>query len=96
MYQQAARDLNLDLERCVVVGDKVTDLLPGIALGCRTILVRTGYGQSLLDAGALDDLCVDHIAGDLLDAANWILTRPDTQILRKIRGGSNLPLYLKN
>jgi D,D-heptose 1,7-bisphosphate phosphatase len=74
MYQQAARELNLDLARSVAIGDKVTDLLPGIELGCRTVLVRTGYGQSLLDAGALVGVPVDHVADSLIDAAEWMLT----------------------
>jgi D-glycero-D-manno-heptose 1,7-bisphosphate phosphatase len=74
MHLQAAQDLNLDLAQCVVIGDKVTDLLPGIELGCRTVLVRTGYGQSLLDEGALDNVPVDHVADDLLDASAWVLT----------------------
>ena len=73
MYERAARELDLDLTRCVVVGDKVTDLLPGIQLGCRTVLVRTGYGQALLDAGKVEGIPVDHIADDLLAAAKWIL-----------------------
>jgi D-glycero-D-manno-heptose 1,7-bisphosphate phosphatase len=73
MVEQAARDLGLDLARCAVVGDKVTDLLPGIALGCRTVLVRTGYGQALIDAGELEGVPVDHIADDLLAAAEWLL-----------------------
>ena len=73
MYQRAARELNLDLARSVAIGDKVTDLLPGIELGCRTVLVRTGYGQSLLDAGALKDVPVDYVASSVLEAANWIV-----------------------
>ena len=76
MYEQAARDLDLDLALCAVVGDKVTDLLPGIQLGCRTVLVRTGYGQELLAGGALEGVPVDHVADDLLGAAMWILSRP--------------------
>jgi D-glycero-D-manno-heptose 1,7-bisphosphate phosphatase len=75
MYRQAARDLGLDLARCTVIGDKVTDLLPGIGLGCRTILVRTGYGQSLLDAGDLDGVPIDHVADDLSAAAEWVLAK---------------------
>jgi D-glycero-D-manno-heptose 1,7-bisphosphate phosphatase len=74
LYEQAARDLGLDLARSAVVGDKVTDLLPGIELGCRTVLVRTGYGQELLHGGALEGIAVDHVADGLLDAAQWILS----------------------
>jgi D-glycero-D-manno-heptose 1,7-bisphosphate phosphatase len=75
MYEQAARDLDLDLARCAAIGDKVTDLLPGIALGCRTVFVRTGHGQAQLDAGDLEGVPIDHVADDLLAAAEWILSR---------------------
>ena len=44
MYQAAAEELDLDLARSYYVGDKVTDVLPGIALGGVPILVCTGYG----------------------------------------------------
>ena len=75
MFERAAAELSLDPERSFVIGDNVTDILPGVRLGCRTILVRTGYGQRLLDAGALEDVPVDHIADTLQDAADWILER---------------------
>jgi D-glycero-D-manno-heptose 1,7-bisphosphate phosphatase len=75
MYEQAACDLDLDLSRSAVIGDKVTDLLPGIALGCRAVLVRTGYGQSLIDAGETDGVPIDHVADGLFDAAEWILPK---------------------
>lgn len=44
MYLQAAVDLYLDPRRSWYVGDKVTDVLPALALHGRGILVRTGYG----------------------------------------------------
>ena len=71
LYERAARELGLDLQRGVVIGDKTTDLLPGIALGCRTVLVRTGYGQELIDAGEVEGLVADHVADDLRHAARW-------------------------
>ena len=75
MFERAAAEWGLDFSKSFVVGDNVTDLLPGQRLGCRTILVRTGYGQSLLDKGALEGMTVDHIADNLHDAANWILSQ---------------------
>ena len=66
-----------------MVGDKGTDLQPGIALGCRTILLRTGYGQALLDAGALDGMPVDHVADDLQAAAVWILAAVSSMCTRQ-------------
>lgn len=45
MYTDAAGELGLDLEHSWYVGDKLTDVLPALALGGRGILVRTGYGR---------------------------------------------------
>ncbi len=44
MLKEAARRYDIDLESSVMVGDKVADIGAGISAGCRTILVRTGYG----------------------------------------------------
>jgi D-glycero-D-manno-heptose 1,7-bisphosphate phosphatase len=85
LYERAARELGLDLARSFVVGDKDTDLQPGIALGCRTILLRTGYGQALLDAGALDGMPIDHVADDLQAAATWILAAIPSMCTRQKR-----------
>ncbi|MFZ1684761.1 MAG: HAD-IIIA family hydrolase [Candidatus Zixiibacteriota bacterium] len=46
MAEQAARDLNLDLRRSWVVGDKLDDLNLASAIGASAILVRTGYGRA--------------------------------------------------
>jgi len=44
MLKDAARRYDIDLESSVMVGDKFADIGAGISAGCRTILVRTGYG----------------------------------------------------
>jgi D-glycero-D-manno-heptose 1,7-bisphosphate phosphatase len=36
---KAAKDFNLDLKECFMVGDGVTDVMAGKAVGCKTILV---------------------------------------------------------
>lgn len=46
MLFQAAKELGLDLSRSWLVGDKISDLQAGVAAGCQTILVETGYGRS--------------------------------------------------
>jgi len=69
MYQEAARDLQLDLARSWYVGDKVTDVLPAIRLGGRGVLVRTGYGQAQ-EASVPEGTAV---ADDLGAAAGLIL-----------------------
>jgi len=72
---RAAVDLGLDLSQSFCVGDKKSDLDAGRAAGCRTILVRTGYGfatQAQLDGHPWQP---DFIAANLLEAARWILAQ---------------------
>jgi D-glycero-D-manno-heptose 1,7-bisphosphate phosphatase len=44
MLQEAARRYDIDLECSTMIGDKLADIEAGLAAGCHTILVRTGYG----------------------------------------------------
>ena len=75
MLLQASRELEIDLRRSYMVGDKLSDLEAGRAAGCGEVLVRTGYGghsELLLDEGIPRP---DYVADDLLDAADWIVKR---------------------
>ncbi|MEY2933860.1 MAG: D-glycero-alpha-D-manno-heptose,7-bisphosphate 7-phosphatase [Pseudomonadota bacterium] len=58
MLLRAAREQGLHLEQSIVVGDKVSDLQAGGRAGCRSVLVRTGYGaeteRALLSGAAAD------------------------------------------
>ena len=42
-----AAALDLDLSRSWIIGDRASDLDAGFAAGCRSILVRTGYGAKV-------------------------------------------------
>lgn len=44
MLHDAAARYGIDLEKSAIIGDKRADIEAGQAAGCRTILVRTGYG----------------------------------------------------
>ncbi len=44
MLRRAEQELGVDLSRSWVVGDMITDIEMGRAVGARTILLRTGYG----------------------------------------------------
>lgn len=44
MLKEAARRFDIDLGDSVMIGDKLADVGAGMSAGCRTILVRTGYG----------------------------------------------------
>jgi D-glycero-D-manno-heptose 1,7-bisphosphate phosphatase len=68
MLKQAAHDLDIDLKESYVIGDKMTDLVPGIKMGCKTILVLTGRGKSVKK-----NENINYIASDLYAASKWIL-----------------------
>jgi D,D-heptose 1,7-bisphosphate phosphatase len=46
MLQQAALELNIDMERSFFIGDRSVDVMTGINAGTRTVLVRSGFGGS--------------------------------------------------
>ncbi|MBI5835822.1 MAG: HAD family hydrolase [Candidatus Eisenbacteria bacterium] len=74
MLLDAARDLELDLARSWMVGDRLSDVEAGVRAGARGILVRTGYGdleEKLLDApGSVKPAA---LCEDLAGAAEVIL-----------------------
>lgn len=82
MLHRAAAEHGLDLSRSWMVGDRVSDLEAGAAVGARTVLVRTGYGHSV-DATALDreQLNLELIASDLLDALTKTGLIPRSQMV---------------
>lgn len=69
MLLRAAEELGLDLSRSWMIGDKEIDLEAGRNAGCRTALVRTGYGSES------DERLADLVARDLPQAVERILER---------------------
>lgn len=47
MLLQAAADHGIDLSRSWMIGDKLADVEAGVAAGCHSVLVRTGYGAEM-------------------------------------------------
>jgi D-glycero-D-manno-heptose 1,7-bisphosphate phosphatase len=75
MLKQAAKDLNLDLQRCFVVGDRHGDVEVAHRVGARSILVRTGYGEGELAWHMKDwENQPNYVATHLPEAVDWILT----------------------
>lgn len=74
MLLEAAKDLDLDLRRSFMVGDKGSDLEVAPPIGARGVLVLTGYGLGEWEYRR-EHLRVtpDHVATDLLDAVEWML-----------------------
>ena len=74
MLEQAARELGIDLANSVIVGDKATDLAAGRAVGCHTVLVRTGYGAAEEASARASELC-DAVFDSLAHAGPYLLAR---------------------
>jgi D-glycero-D-manno-heptose 1,7-bisphosphate phosphatase len=72
LFQDVAFDLNIDLSRSYMVGDRETDLVAGKNAGCRaSLLVRTGLGtetERKNESAAL----YDFVGNDLKAIADWI------------------------
>lgn len=73
MLLQAARDLGIDLAQSFMVGDKATDVEVAHRAGCRGVLLRSGYGERVLEGRYQFVPEADFVADDLAHAANWIL-----------------------
>jgi D-glycero-D-manno-heptose 1,7-bisphosphate phosphatase len=73
MLLEAAKDLNLDLGRSWMVGDKDIDILCAVNAGIPGILVRTGHGASASGAAAV------YCAEDFAAAVRWLLARERDQ-----------------
>ncbi|HEB49646.1 MAG TPA: HAD family hydrolase [Desulfobulbus sp.] len=78
LLEQAARDLDLDLGRSFMVGDRWSDLECGARVGATPILVLTGYGRGdHAYIGPGKNLQPALVAEDLAAAVDWILARID-------------------
>jgi D-glycero-D-manno-heptose 1,7-bisphosphate phosphatase len=73
MLQAASRDLGIDLHDSWMIGDRISDLQAGARAGCRTVLVRTGYGQESCKSLPAEDLKLVGIAADVKEAVEWFL-----------------------
>ncbi len=73
MLKAANEEFGLDLQASYIVGDTLNDLETGHNVGCKTVLVLTGYGEGELKKQENWNFSPDHIARDLLDAVMWII-----------------------
>jgi histidinol phosphatase-like enzyme len=77
MIEQAAADLDLDVARSFVVGDKWLDVGLANQAGARGILVRTGYGADSADAPP-PGVRAERVVATLGDAADYIIQTTET------------------
>lgn len=67
MLLDAAKVWNLDLSRCVIIGDRWRDIGAGKAAGCKTILVKGEYDEPQAESP-------DAVVSSLLEASRLILS----------------------
>jgi len=68
LFLKAKKEFNIDLKKSFLIGDKTSDILAGKRAGCKTILVKTGYGGK----DGKFSVKSDFIAKNLLEAVKII------------------------
>lgn len=72
MLEQAARDHGIDLSASAMVGDRVMDVVAAHRVGALGVIIPSEKGQKELETM---DVEPDHVAEDLVDAADWLVKR---------------------
>ena len=75
LIARAVADLDIDVSRSFVVGDKWSDIGLAQNVGARGVLVRTGYGRSQ-EQQPVDGVVPEAVVDTLMDAVGWIIRHP--------------------
>lgn len=67
MFTQGMQRFNINPAESYTIGDRESDLIAGKSAGTKTILVKTGYGQTV------GNIYADYICSDLLEAVREIV-----------------------
>ena len=74
LIEEAVKDLDLDLRRCYMIGDRGVDIEFAHRVGAKGILVLTGYGKGEWEYwGRQWKETPEYVAQDLFEAVRWIL-----------------------
>ncbi len=69
LLHEISRRLRVPLYKTTIVGDKLSDMEAALAVKANPVLVKTGYGQALLDSGRLaDDIAVFDDLASVVDS----------------------------
>lgn len=76
LYEQAASEHGVDLQRSFVIGDSADDMLAAYRFGGQGCLVRSGWAD---DPGEVKRAVpyTSFVAGSFSEAVDWILNRPN-------------------
>lgn len=73
MLEMAAAKHGIDLSASYMIGDKSTDVEVGQRAGCRTVLLRSGYGERVLSGEYQWKVEADFVADTLVEAIDWVV-----------------------
>jgi D,D-heptose 1,7-bisphosphate phosphatase len=79
MLINASKDLNIDLQESIMIGDSERDILAGKAAGCTTVGVMTGQGLKKTK------VLPDYFFKNLKEAVDFIIDKPFEKIFQKLR-----------
>ena len=71
--KDAEKEFNIDLKNSWAVGDHPHDVEMGIKASCKTVYLLTGHGKGHKDGLKAKSIKPDFIAGDFLEAAEFIM-----------------------
>jgi len=75
MILRAAKDLDIDLKKSWVVGDRVTDIIAGKNAGCKTVMIKSPQNEDYIMSGKVYDTNVkaDYNTESLFEATKFII-----------------------
>lgn len=74
MLEDAAAKHGLDLSVSYMIGDKATDVEVGQRAGCRTVLLRSGYGDQVIAGEYQWRVEADYVADTIVEAIDWVVS----------------------
>jgi histidinol-phosphate phosphatase family protein len=72
MFLEAADDYDLDLQKCLMIGDSERDLIPAHTLGMDSMLVMTGNGHLTIETISPKDK-PNYVAENILEGAKLLI-----------------------
>lgn len=73
MLEDAAAKHGIDLAASYMIGDKATDVEVGQRAGCRTVLLRSGFGERVLSGEYQWRVEPDFVADTIVEAIAWVV-----------------------
>ena len=72
MFLQASKEYNIDLKKCIMIGDSYIDIAPATKLGMSSLFILEGNGKK--DLNKFDNLCKpNYIAENLFLGAKELI-----------------------